>query len=232
MTLRRADSVGEHGHRQDEHDPCADDCSGDADAGVANTKVVGGELDGLGEQRVDERGGHRRRREQAEHAELARCQSIGGSPGRSSVGERCFARRVVTTPGDRPADRQGEQPTEPRQLESVGRALLDRRSARVEAHRALVVQERAALLDESPIAGAAFTNNVVTWRQDVLGGSAAYRPRTGDARPVFAALHGRSILAGLYGLPEHDPPTKSRSAISGHWRGRSECRAPRTRFSS
>ena len=63
-----AHPVGERGDGQDEDDAGPHDRTGDADPGVADAEVVGREVDGLGEQRVDERRGHRGRREQPEHA--------------------------------------------------------------------------------------------------------------------------------------------------------------------
>ena len=92
-TITRAppDAVGEGGDRQDEDDAGAHDRAGDADAGVADAEVVGGELDGLREQRVDERRRHRRGGEQAEHAELTRRQPIGRCP-RTGCGGRAADR--------------------------------------------------------------------------------------------------------------------------------------------
>ena len=106
------------------------------------------------------------------------------------------ARRVVAAPGDRPADRQGEQPAEPRQLVPVGGAFLDRAVA-VVGDEAFVLGERAGLLGEPSVSVGTLADDVVTGCKDVLGGGAAGGPGAGDLPPVIAALHGRSILAGL-----------------------------------
>ena len=55
--------------------------------------------------------------------------------------------------------------------------------------------ERTGFLDESPVAVGPLTHEVVARGEHVLDGGAPGGPGTGDLRPVFAALHGRSILA-------------------------------------
>ncbi len=66
-------------------------------AGVVDAEVVGGEVDGLGEQRVDERRAHRCRGEQTEHQQLGRRRAGPVAP-TSLIDDRL--------PGEDPADRR------------------------------------------------------------------------------------------------------------------------------
>ena len=175
-----SDAVGEGCQRDHEDDAGAHACPGDPDARVADTEVVGGELDGLGEQRVDERRGHRRGGEQAEHAELPGRQPVRRRPRWRAVAERAITCRVVASAGDRPADREGEQPSEPRQDKPVGGSFLDRRAVTVAADQPFVLGERTGFLGEPAVAVGAFAHDVVARREHVLGGGAPGGPGTGD----------------------------------------------------
>ena len=185
ITRRRPTRSARSGDRQDEDDPGAHDRAGDADAGVADAEVVGGELDGLGEQRVDERRRHRRGGEQSEDARLpwrragraAPTTGCGGPVDDRSAGS--WPRRaIVQRIGRR------EQPAEPRQAEPIGRALLDRRAVASSPTTRSVVAERAGVLDEPAVAVGAFADEVVAWRARRAQRWRSGRPRPRDQTPV------------------------------------------------
>ena len=75
-----ADSVGDDRRGKRDQDPGAYDSTCDSDAGVADTEVVRGEVDRLGEERVDERSAHRCSGEQTDDQQLGRIEAIRWRP--------------------------------------------------------------------------------------------------------------------------------------------------------
>ena len=139
------DPVGEQDDRQREQDPGPHDGAGDALAAVADAEVLGGEVDRLGEQRVDEGRTQRGRRQQAQDHDLAVLEPVRRRPPRLQAGWVARRRAVAQAA----SHERGERPPEPRQTDPVLRHLVDRSTAHGDEP-ALVVSERTVVLPYTP----------------------------------------------------------------------------------